>query len=95
MLYALFLSAPSTPFGQQGRCVSEQGDTYLYRNILVEDMSVSRYFWLGAGIFLVVVGVWLLFDFLFEFAKLVVGIIFLVLGLQFIAAGRRPRVRVR
>ena len=58
-------------------------------------MRVSRYFWLGAGVFLVVVGVWLLFDFLFEFAKLVVGLIFLLLGLQFIAAGRRTRVRVR
>lgn len=57
-------------------------------------MNVSSYVWLIAGIFLVVVGIWLLFDFIFEFAKLIVGLIFLVLGLQFIGVSRRPRVRV-
>ena len=52
-------------------------------------------FWLVAGIVLVVAGGWLLVEFIVDFASLILGIIAVLVGLQFISISRRPRIKVK
>ncbi len=53
------------------------------------------WFWMLVGVVLLVAGVWLMADFIVQFAKLIVGLIFFVIGLQLLAGARHPKIRVR
>lgn len=57
----------------------------------------KTYVLLIAGIFLVLLGAAMLVEFVAQFAKLIIGLVILVLGLYLVGFSRqaKPRVRVR